>query len=272
MKLNLNTIQTALTVSLLAGVLLVGCEDTKYPDPTPGTAAALNTARTLFVNASNAAGLTALIENLPAGSALAPGANTGYQPTTVGSSQIRVRGAGGTLGTTDLSLKQTFNPATNYTVFVTDTIARPRVVNAVTGATTDAGGIRFLTVTDVLTTPAAGNAGIRFFHLAADVGVVSVRLLPSSGTATAPTFVNRAYRVTTVTSGTVTTNYAAFTGVPAGTYTAQVYSGTAVPASTTVTPALSVSGLTLADGKLYTVFARGLARDRTLGAGVVLHN
>ncbi len=116
---------------------------------------------------------------------------------------------------------------------------------------------------EVSSRPAAGTSGVRFFHLAADVGAVSVRLLPSSGTATAPTFVNRTYRSTTVTS---------FTGVPAGTYTAQVYVGTTVPTATTATPALSVTGVTVADGKLYTIFAQGLSRNKTLGAGIIVNN
>ena len=260
--------------TLLSAVLFTSCENTDYSDPQPTTAGGfLTTAKVLFVNASDATGLTAFLENVGVGSTLTPGANTGYSPAPVSSNQLRVKGAGGTLGTADLIVKSTIAANTNYSVFITDTIARPSAKNA-TGAVTDAGGIRFLTVTDNLAAPAPGNAHVRVLQLAADAGTVSVRLQPSApaSVTTATSFLSRAYRLSTVTSGTVTTNYANFTPVPAATYTAQVYTGATLPSSATVSPILSVSGVTLADGKIYTLYTRGLRRTRTLALGTVQHN
>lgn len=270
----IQNISSLAVAALVIGVLVTGCEDIQYPSPTPVTTAANTSARVLFVNATNAPSLATLIENAPVGSALGPGIASTYLPIATNSSQIRVKGAGGTLGANDLSAKQTFAPNTSYTVFITDTINRPQIRNAI-GTVTDPGGIRFVTLTDNLAAPAAGNAHVRVLHLAPDPSVaVSVRLQPTApaSSTVSPTFVNRAYRVTTVTSGTVTTNYANFTPVVAGTYTAQVYAGATIPTSATVSPILSVSGVTLADGKIYTLYARGLRRTGTLGAGVVQHN
>ncbi len=265
----------ALAAVALVAATVTSCKKTEYPDPSPTTAGP-NTAssRVLVANASNAAGISILLENTAAGSTLTPGQNTGYLPfPLVSSAQVRVKGAGGTLGTNDLSTKFAVAAGTNYTIFVTDSIARPKVTNAL-GTVTDAGGVRFLQVTDNLAAPAAGNAHVRFFHLAADGPPVSVRLQPTApASVTTTTLIqNRAYRVTSVGSGTALVNYASFTPVPAATYNVQVFASATVPTSATAVPVASVSGLPLADGKIYTIYARGLIRDRTLGAGVIQHN
>ncbi len=274
MNYKVESLLTVAASALLIGTLISGCQDTGYPDPQPTSTGPNSSAKVLIANASaDANALSAFVENVQTGAALALGQFANYVGVPIGSSQLRVKGAGGTLGTNDLSQKSTFLPNTNYTVFVTDSVARPLTKNA-TGAVTDAGGIRFLTVTDNLVAPASGNAHVRVLQLAADAGAVSVRLQPSApaSVTTAASFLNRAYRVTTITSGTVTTNYANFTPVPAATYTAQVYTGATLPTSATVSPILSVSGVTLADGKIYTLYARGLRRTRTLALGTVQHN
>ena len=260
----IKNIRSLTLVTAMSATVLVSCQDTDYPTPQPSTTGYLTTARALIVNASNATGITALIENVAAGTTLAPGANTGYIATPVSASdQIRIQGSGGTLGTTDLSAKSTFLANTNYTVFVTDSITRPAVRNAATGAVTDAGGVRLLTVTDTLTAPAAGTAKLRFFNLAPDVASASARLISSTGTAAA-TLNGRAYRATAATS-------LLYTRVPAGTYTMQLYAASTAPAALTATPAASTT-LTVADGKIYTVYAQGLNRTKTLSVGTVLHN
>lgn len=269
----------SISMLAVAGIIaasVTSCQEPDYPAPQQSAAGPnAGSSRVRFTNASNAAGLSLFVENTAAGSTLAPGQSTDYVALPlIASAQFRAKGPGGTLGTNDLAQKLAVAAGTNYTVFVTDSIARPRVV-AATGAVTDAGGLRFLQVTDNLTAPVAGNAHVRFFHLAADAPAVSVRLqatAPASVTTTTATLQNRAYRVTTVTSGTVTTNYANFTPVPAATYTVQVFAGATIPTSATVSPVVSVTGLPLADGKIYTIYARGLIRDRTLGAGLIQHN
>lgn len=268
----------SISMLAVAGIIaasVISCQEPDYPAPQPSAAGPnAGSSRVRFANASNAAGLSMFVENIAAGPTLAPGQSTDYVALPlIASAQFRAKGPGGTLGPNDLSQKLAVVAGTNYTVFVTDTIARPRVV-AATGAVTDAGGVRFLQVTDNLAAPAAGNSHIRFFHLAADGPVVSVRLQPTApaSVTVTPSLVNRAYRVTTVGSGTATVNYASFTPVPAATYTVRVFAGATIPTSATVAPVLSVSGVTLADGKIYTIYARGLVRDRTLGAGVIQHN
>ncbi len=247
-----------LAVTGLVVAAMVSCQDPDYPAASPSTTGYNTTSsKAIVVNASNAPSITALFENVAAGAALAPGVNTGYIGVPLGSDQVRITGAGGTLGTTDLSAKSTFLTGTNYTIFVTDTIARPK------GTGTDLGGIRTLTVTDTLTAPAAGMAKVRFFNLAPDVSAASARLINASGTSTA-TLLSRAYRTATGTT-------LRYTSVPAGAYTVQVYSGATVPSSTTAS-ALVTAPVTLADGKIYTLYSQGLSRAKTVSVGTVLHN
>lgn len=267
-------VRSLVLITATSIALLAGCQKTEYPDPQPASTGFLTTAKALIVNASNATGITALIENVAAGSALVPGANTGYVAAPVSSDQIRIQGSGGTLGTTDLSAKSTFAANTSYTVFVTDTITRPKVTNAATGAVTDAGGVRLLTVTDPLTqTLTAGAGGVRFFHFAPDAGLpvsstattplaVSVRLSAPTSTSTVASFANRAYRNVATT---------AFTSVPAGTYRVDVFTGATIPTSATATPVASTT-VNVEATKLYTLYAQGLQRAKTLSVGKVQHN
>ena len=252
-------------------VTMIGCQSTDYATPQPSTAGPTTTGA-LVVNASNAAGITALFQNTAIGSTLAPGAYTPYSQISIGSTQVRVKGSSGTVTSTgDLSSMFTLSPSTTYSFFVTDTISRPKVVSA-TGTVTDAGGARFLQVVDTLTAPAAGTAKIRFFNLSPDVtgvisstvaGAASARLINATG-ASQTTLLNRAYRTA---SGTTLR----YTSVPAGAYTVQVYSGATVPSSTTAA-ALATAPVTLADGKIYTLYSRGLVRDKTISVGTVQHN
>ena len=283
MKNQTNIIGTAVATTMLSAVLLMGCEDTDYPAAQPATTPSTNQARFLFVNAApGTLALNFLIENNQVAQEVAFGrVATAYTPSQVGAVQLRARAAsgqiGGVIGSNDIVFRagatnqNNFVAAAgaNYTVFATDTLNRPRPT---TSGATNPGGPQLLVVTDNLTAPAAGNAHVRFFHLAPDVAPVSVRLVataPASVTVT-PTFQNRAYRVTSVGSGTAITNYANFTPVPAATYTAQVFTGTTI--SATSVAALTVPNINLENGKIYTLYARGLRRNNTLGVGTVLHN
>ena len=283
MKLQRNYILILVAVIIGSVLIVTACQTIEYPDPSPATTTSTNQARFLFVNAApGAPSLNFLVENNPAGQGVAFGqVATAYVPSQAGAVQLRARAVsgqiGGVIGSNDILFRagatnQTNFAATagvNYTVFATDTLNRPRPT---TNGATNPGGPQLLVVTDNLTTPAAGNAHVRFFHLAPDVTPVSVRLVPTAPTSVTvtPTLLNRAYRVTSVTSGTVTTNYASFTPVPAAIYTAQVFTSATI--STTSVAALTVPNVVLADGKIYTLYARGLRRNGTLGAGVVLHN
>lgn len=271
MKKQLKSI-SMLVVTGLCVATMVSCHDTDYPAASPSTAG-YNTAssKAIIVNASNAASITALFENIAAGTALTPDAYTGYIGVPLGSDQVRIKGSGGTLTTNDFAAKLTFLTNTSYTVFVTDTITRPSVKSAA-GTITDVGGVRLLQVADTLTAPAAGTAKFRLFNLSPDVtGVISstvaapisARVLNSAGTVVA-TLNNRAYRI--ATGATLR-----YTVVPADTYTVQVYSATAVPGDLAATPLASTT-VALADGKIYSLYTKGLRRNNTLSVGTVQHN
>lgn len=262
--------------TLATAATFVGCQSTDYPTPQPSTTGYNTTStRVLFVNATpDANSLNFLVENASAGT-ITPGTSTSYVGVPLGSAQIRIQGAGGTLGTAspagDISSKPSLLANASYTIFATDTINRPKVVSA-TGATTDVGGVRTLTVVDTLTAPAAGTAKFRFFNLSPDVtgvasstvaGPVSARLLNASG-ASVTTLANRAYR-------NIAGANLRYTVVPAGTYTVQVYAGATVPTSLTAAPLASAT-VSMGDGKIYTLYSRGLRRNRTLSVGVVQHN
>lgn len=285
----MKTIAKNITVLALATIgaalTLVGCQDPDYPAPNVTvTGPAISTARALFVNASpNSPALNFLVENVVAAQSLALGQNSNYVSIPVGNIQLRAKAAsgsiGGTLGSSDIlyragttnqnNFASTVN--TNYSIFVTDTIQRPAPTTP--AGVTNPGGPQFLFVTDNLTAPASGTANVRFLNLAPDTQALSLRLqpvVPASTTAT-PAFAGRSFRVTSVTSGTVTTNYANFTPVVAGTYRADVFAGATVPTSTTASPVASTT-VNLTSTKIYTMYTQGLIRNRSLGVGVAQHN
>ncbi|GAA4401848.1 DUF4397 domain-containing protein [Nibrella viscosa] len=283
MRTYLNYTGTIAVTGVLATALLIGCQSTEYPDPQPATGPSTNQARFLFVNAApGAPALNFLVENNQAAQSVAYGqSSTGYTAAQAGTIQLRARAAsgtiGGVLGNNDIVFRAGATNQTNfaasantsYTVFVTDTLNRPRPT---TSGATNQGGPQFLVVTDNLTAPTAGNAGVRFFHLAPDAPAVSVRLQPQTTGQTAPTFLNRTYRTTSTGTGATAVNFANFTSVPAGAYTVQVFTGATIPA--TGNPVLSQT-ITLEAGKLYTLFARGLVRGtgaNALALGQVINN
>lgn len=267
------------TVAAFVTMAMVSCKDTEYPTPVPATAASTLAARVLFVNAAPSTTLNFFTNNVPAGTNVALGGSTTYNSVPVGPLQLRAKGAsgdiGGILGSSDVLFRAGATNQTNftavsglnYTFFVTDSLNRAR--STVAGGT-DPGGPRFLSVTDNLTAPAAGNAHIRFFHLSPNAPPVWVNVL-RAGVITAPVVtLNRSYRAVSTGSGATMVNFANFTPITAGTYNIEVRTGSA-----TGPVALSVPGVALADGKIYTIFARGLVRGagaNALGAGITLHN
>ncbi|MFN4147606.1 MAG: DUF4397 domain-containing protein [Runella sp.] len=259
---------------------LVGCQDTEYPTPTPATSPSTLSARVLFVNAApGVAPLNFFVSNVPAGTNVAFGNSTTYNTTPVGPIQLRARAAsgsiGGVLGSADVLFRAgatnqnnfVIGANTNHTFFVTDTLGRPRPT---TIGATDPGGPRFLNVTDNLAAPAAGNTHIRFFHLAPNAPAVWVNVLREGNATPVASFANRAFRAISTGSGATLVNFANFTPIAAGTYNIEVRTGSA-----TGPVALSVPRVALENGKIYTLFARGLVRGtgaNALGAGIVLHN
>ena len=275
MTFKIESILTVAATALLAGTLLVGCQETGYPDPQPVTTAANRSSQITVVNATaDATTLAVLLENESIAAALGLGqATPAVQVPYLGSLQLRVKGAGGTLGTADISAKSTFLTNVNYTAFVTDSINRPRVTNAVTGVVSDAGGSRLLVVANPTTqTLVAGNGGVRFGHFVQDIN------LPSSTTVT--TTPASAFRLTSISSGTAGTPISVtgvayrtiaptFTSVAAGTYRVDHFSTPSIAA--TATPVAS-STLAVEATKFYTVYSQGLFRRRNIQLGRVQHN
>ncbi len=273
-----NKIYSLVVACIATATALTSCESTQYPDPQPASAASSLSARVLFVNASpDAPALNFFLNNLASGTNIATGASTAYNTAPVGSVQLKGKATsgniGGLLGSADLLFRAgatnqtnfTMVTATNYTFFITDTLnrARPTTLGA-----TDPGGPRFLSVTDNLAAPIQGNTHVRFFHLSPNAPAVWVNVL--DGTKVITSFANRTYRAISTGTGATLVNFANFTPIAAGEYTIEVRTGSA-----TGPVALSIPKVALANGKIYTLFARGLVRgtgDRALGAGITAHN
>ena len=270
----LNHIGRLAMAGIALGSILSACQSTDYPDPQPATTASANQARFLFVNAApGSPALSFSIENNAAGQARAFNEATGYITAPVGPVQLRARAAsgqiGGVLGSNDVVYRAGATNQTNfsasantsYTVFVVDTLNRPA---STASGSTNPGGPQFVVVTDTLRAPAAGMARVRVFNFAPDVPSTSVRLVNAGMNQVAAAFPRRDYR-------SVSGNALQYTSVPAGTYTLQVYSQTTLPAAITA-PAATTATVTLAEGKIYTIYTTGLSRSRTLTVGTVQHN
>jgi hypothetical protein len=263
-------------LALLGAItLLNGCKDPEYPTPSPSTSTALNS-RILAVNASpDAPAINVLVNNVQVGSSLGYlQAFSGYANAAAGPAQLKGKAAsgsiGGTLGANDLLFRAgatnqnnfSFTGNTNYTVFITDTLAKPRP-NVPGGS--NPGGPQFLIVQDNLAVPPADSAKVRFFHLAPGAPAVWVNVVGGS-----TLFANRAYRAVSTGSGATAVNFTNFTNVKSGLYTLEVRTGSASGPVALLVPAVNLEA-----GKIYTIYARGLLNgtaEKTLGASIIQHN
>ncbi len=203
------------------------------------------TAKALVVHASpDAPAVDLYVDNTKVNtSALAYPANTAYLTVNAGKRNIKVNPTG--TSTSVINVDVDFMQGSAYSIFAYDSVSQ----------------ISPLVVMDDLATPAAGKAHIRFFHLSPNAPGVTVGVL--NGETFTPVFSNRSFE----TAATAMANQG-FTPVDAGTYTLEVR----LPADNT--PVLTIPGVTLQAGKIYTVFARGLVGNTTipLGAEVIVHN
>lgn len=202
-------------------------------------------AKVLVTHASpDAPGVDLLVDNKKVNSAALTFPNsTSYLTLDAGTRNIKVNAAGTTTSVINANLD--FVKDKNYSLFAYNLVS-------------SIGAIR---VEDNLAAPASGKAHIRFFHLSPGAPAVTVGVL--SGTNFTPVFTNRAFE----TQATATANQA-FTPVDAGTYTFDVR----LPG--TSTSVLTVPGVSLQAGKIYTVYARGIVGNTTtpLSASVITHN
>lgn len=195
------------------------------------------TAKVLIVHASpDAPGVDLLVDGLVVNSsALEFPDNTGYLGVPAGDRNVMVNASGTDLTVIDATLNLDAN--NNYSVFAVDVLDN----------------ISPLVLMDDLSTPTSGNAHVRFLHLSPDAPAVDITL--KDGTII---FGNIGFK-----------EYTQFTPIPAGTYDLQVR------VAGTSTVALELTGVTVGDGSIYTVFAKGFlngSAKEALGAEFIMNN
>lgn len=161
--------------------------------------------------------------------------NTGYLSPSAGTRNINVNVSG--TSTTVIDATLTLVPNAAYTVFAADVVSN----------------ITPVVFEDDLSAPASGKAHVRFIHLSPDAPAVDITL--TDGTVV---FGDIEFKEST-----------AFTPLDAASYDLQVrLAGTS-------TVALDLPGIVLTEGKIYTVFAKGLVSgngDQALGAEIITNN
>ncbi len=160
---------------------------------------------------------------------------TGYVPLEAGTRNIKVNASG--TDVTVINADLTLSPNGTYSVFAVDEL------NEITA----------LVIEDDLSAPAAGKAHVRFVHLSPDAPAVDIGV-----TGGGVVFGNKAFA-----------EYTAFTPLDAGTYNLEVR------LAGTDTVVLPLPGITLENGKIYTVFAKGFVAgsgNAALGAQIIVNN
>ncbi|HMS65040.1 MAG TPA: DUF4397 domain-containing protein [Ignavibacteria bacterium] len=158
-----------------------------------------------------------------------------YTALNVGNNRIRVNVTGTSTTVIDATLP--FAEGANYSIFAVDSVNK----------------ISAIRVEDNLTAPASGNSHVRFIHLSPNAPAVDIAV--TGGPVLFPDYTFK--------------EFSAFTPVPAGTYNLEVR------LAGTTTVVLSLPNITLANGKIYTVYARGFVGatgTQELGASIIANN
>lgn len=193
-------------------------------------------ARVMAIHASpDAPGVDLYVDGTKVGSNLTFPNNTSYLSVNAGSRSIAVKVAGTMTTVLNATLPLTAN--THYSVFAVDSVAK----------------LSALVLTDDLTPPVAGKAHLRFIHLSPNAPAVDIAV--TGGAVLIP---DKSFK-----------EYTAFTPLNAGTYDLEVR------VAGTSTVVLSLPGINLTAGKIYTVFARGFVGGtgaQALGAQIIVNN
>lgn len=144
--------------------------------------------------------------------------NTGYLNVEAKTTNVKVNVAG--TSTSVINADLVLEQGKSYSIFAVDSVSK----------------IAPLVLSDDLTAPAAGKAHVRFVHLSPNAPAVDVALAGGG----AVVFGNKAFK-----------EFTAFTPLDAGVYNLEVR------VAGTSTVALTLPPITLVNGKIYTVFARG---------------
>lgn len=164
--------------------------------------------------------------------------NTGYLEVEDGARNIKVTPAGAGIGSAVINGNVTLDEDQAYSIFAANTLSN----------------IEPVILVDDLTEPASGKAHVRFVHLSPDAPAVDI--VVQSG----PTlFSDIEFKEST-----------SFTPVDAGTYTLEVR-------ATGSSTAVLTTNVQLANGGIYTIFAKGFAsppsgNSNSLGAEVIVNN
>lgn len=229
-----NIIASAFIIVLTT--MIVGCSD----DTNPTTTTPVSKANVMVTHASpNAPGVDLLVDGIVAGTNLTFPNSTAYLSVNSGTRNIKVK----VTGTPDTVIKADvpFEKDVNYSIFAVDSVTK----------------ISPVVVTDNLTMPASGKSHIRFFHFSPNAPAVDVAV-----TGGPVLFSNRTF------NKTVTSTEMVFTPVDAGTYNLEVR------LAGTTTVVLSLPGIVLGNGKIYTVFAKGFVGGtgtQALGAQIIVN-
>lgn len=217
-------------------VFIVSCDK----DDDEGEQAAQ--AQVMVVHASpNAPAVDVRVNNAVALTNVAFPSNSMYLPVNSGSTNIKVSPTGTMTYVIDGNV--TLQPNMNYSVFAVDSVNK----------------IKPAVVMDNLTAPAAGKAHVRFFHFSPNAPAVDIAVVGGPVVFSNRTFNDQANNAAP----------SAFTPLDAGTYNLEVR------LAGTTTRVLSLPGVVLTAGKIYTVFAKGFAGGtgaQALGAQVIVHN
>jgi len=203
-------------------------------DDNPTTPAVQN-ANVKVVHASpDAPGVDLLVDDNVAGANLTYPNNTGYLEVAEGTRNIKVNVTG--TSTTVIQADLPIIGNKNYSVFAVDAVAN----------------LTPIVIEDDLTSPAAGSSHVRFIHLSPDAPAVDITL--ADGTVV---FGDYEFKESSD-----------FTPLPAASYDLQVrLAGTS-------TVVLDLPGISVMDGNIYTVFAKGFVGgtgNQALGAEIIIN-
>jgi len=192
------------------------------------------TSSVMIVHASpDAPAVDVLVDNSPALSGLSFPTNTGYVNLPSGQRNVKVNATNTT--TTVINENLVLDANKTYTVFAVDSVNKIDVV----------------VLEDNLAAPASGKAHVRFVHLSPNAPAVDVAV-----TGGPVLFPNVSFK------GSID-----FTPVDAGSYNLEVR------VANTGTVVLPLPNITLQNGKIYTVFAKGFVNGApALGAEIIANN
>jgi hypothetical protein len=233
--------------------------ESKYGVPVVNVPA--NFANVLYINAApDSVSLTFFLNNSPLSTIPFP-KSLSYQNAVATSEQFRIPnvrfgvvGSDTVEASADLVLQTNLIGGANYTLFVTDTLARPFKKGS--SFTSDQGGLRFSSlIADNLSVPAIGYSNIRFFNMAPGA---STLYLTASGTPFTGVTAGRSYATTS--------GFTDFVTIHDGKYDLEIR------ADSTSGPILATApGTDFSDGKIFTIYVTGKVVNSEIKVAYVIN-